>query len=67
MGAEPTEDDDLITPKEAARLLGGVSEGMLSTWRYRRQHLPFIKVGRKVFYSKAEVLKYRKRNQIDDR
>lgn len=47
--------DDLIDPKPAADLLG-IAEGTLSVWRSTgRYNLPFIKVGRKVKYSRKAL------------
>ena len=46
---------DLIDPATAAELLG-VTEGTLSVWRsVGRYNLPFVKVGRKVRYSRKAL------------
>lgn len=46
---------DLIDPAPAAELLG-VTEGTLSVWRSTgRYSLPFVKVGRKVKYSRKAL------------
>ena len=46
---------DLLPPKESASYLR-VSEGTLAVWRSTgRYKLPFIKVGRKVMYRKADL------------
>lgn len=48
-------DTDLIDPAPAAELLG-VTEGTLSVWRSTgRYSLPFVKVGRKVKYSRKAL------------
>lgn len=48
-------DSDLIDPAPAAELLG-VTEGTLSVWRSTgRYSLPFVKVGRKVKYSRKAL------------
>lgn len=48
-------DTDLIDPAPAAELLG-VTEGTLSVWRSTgRYNLPFVKVGRKVKYSRKAL------------
>lgn len=46
---------DLIDPAPAAELLG-VTEGTLSVWRSTgRYGLPFVKVGRRVKYSRKAI------------
>lgn len=46
---------NLITPHEAASILG-VSPGSLMVWRSTgRYDLPFVKVGSKVMYNPADV------------
>lgn len=46
---------DLIDPAPAAELLG-VTEGTLSVWRSTgRYNLPFVKIGRKVRYSRTAL------------
>ena len=48
----------LLTPEAVARHLS-VSEHTLTTWRCtRRQHIPFVKVGRLVRYRPADVSAY---------
>ena len=48
-------DPDLIDPAPAAELLG-VTEGTLSVWRSTgRYGLPFVKVGRRVKYSRKAI------------
>jgi excisionase family DNA binding protein len=48
-------DSDLIDPAPAAELLG-VTVGTLSVWRsVGRYNLPFVKVGRKVKYSRKAL------------
>lgn len=43
---------DLLTPFQASEMLG-VTEGTLSVWRSTgRYNLPYVKVGRKVLYSR---------------
>lgn len=46
---------DLIDPAPAAKILG-VAEGTLSVWRSTgRYGLPFVKVGRRVKYSRKAI------------
>ena len=48
----------LLTPRDVARQLA-VSEETLTTWRCtRRQHIPFVKVGRLVRYKREDVSAY---------
>jgi excisionase family DNA binding protein len=45
----------LLTPDEAAKLLG-TTVGTLSVWRCTRRHnLPFIRVGRLVRYDREDL------------
>ncbi|MCL1825451.1 MAG: helix-turn-helix domain-containing protein [Betaproteobacteria bacterium] len=47
---------ELLTPTQAAQVLN-VTEGTLAIWRCeKRYHLPFVKVGRKVFYRKSDLI-----------
>ena len=47
--------DALMTPDAVARYLA-VSEETLTTWRCtRRQHIPFVRVGRLIRYRPADV------------
>jgi excisionase family DNA binding protein len=46
---------NLVTPKEAARMLG-VAESTLAAWRcLRRYQLPFVKVGSRVKYRASAI------------
>ena len=48
----------LMTPAEAAAYLG-VQEATLATWRStRRYNLPYVKIGRKIFYTQAALDKF---------
>lgn len=47
--------EPLLTPEDVARKLV-VSEDTLTTWRCtRRQHIPFVKVGRLVRYRESDI------------
>lgn len=53
----PEEDDvqdELLMPKEAAKLLR-VSEGTLRDWRYRRVGPPYIRVGQRPRYDVRDL------------
>lgn len=46
---------DLLTPEQAAQLLG-LSDRTLATWRSTGRHaLPYIRVGGRIRYSKAAL------------
>lgn len=47
----------LLTPEDVAELTG-LSIETLAQWRSRKQHLPFIKLGRLVRYDREEVDRY---------
>ena len=50
--------ETLITPEQAAEMLG-VSVGTLSVWRCTRRYpLPFVKIGRSVKYKLASLEKF---------
>jgi len=49
--------DPLLTPDDVARLLG-VSVNTLNAWRVKRQHLPFVPVGRLVRYRATDVQQF---------
>jgi hypothetical protein len=49
---------DRITPQQVSEVLG-VNHGTLSVWRCtHRYRLPYIKIGRKVFYSGEDIKKF---------
>lgn len=46
---------ELLTPHEAAKALH-TTYGSLAVWRCTRRHpLAFVRVGRKIFYKKADI------------
>jgi excisionase family DNA binding protein len=49
--------EPLLTTEEVARQLA-VSEDTLTTWRSRKQEIPFVKVGRLVRYRPQDVHTY---------
>jgi hypothetical protein len=50
--------EDRLTPSETAAILGIKSE-TLSVWRCTRRYaLPFVKIGKKVFYRGADIQKF---------
>jgi excisionase family DNA binding protein len=61
-----TQKTELLTDAEAAKILH-VSAGTLSVWRSTgRYRLPFVKIGRKVFYKRSDIdawIEKRTRNQ----
>lgn len=55
----------LLTPAAAAELLGGVTVGTLSVWRCtKKRDLPWVKIGRRVFYEESKVVAYIERSQV---
>lgn len=51
----PTAVHNLVTPREAAQMLG-VAESTLAAWRcLRRYQLPFVKVGSRVKYRSSAI------------
>lgn len=60
----PTEKDELLTTKQAAKLLD-VSPQTLEVWRCTRRYpLPYIKVGRNVRYTGSAIAAFRAANTI---
>lgn len=55
-------DERLLNEKEAAEMLG-VSTKLLQAWRYRREGVPFVKVGRRVKYRLRDIQDYIERNK----
>lgn len=56
----PFSPDDRLTNAEAAQILG-VDAATLTQWRYLQkfsERLPYLKVGRKVFYRKSDLLNF---------
>ena len=46
---------DRLTPNQVAQILG-VTTGTLAVWRCtKRYQLPFVKIGRKIFYRSEDV------------
>lgn len=60
--------DRLVTPAEAAELLG-VTEQTLAHWRVRRRHLPFVKVGvgkqARVRYLASDLVAWAARRRVE--
>lgn len=56
----------LLNPSQAAHLLGGVTSATLAVWRYKKKRdLPWVKVGRRVFYEESEILAFITRHKVD--
>lgn len=50
-------ENNLLDEKQAAEVLGDIQPGTLSVWRSTgRYKIPFIKVGRRVRYRRADLL-----------
>lgn len=50
-------DNQLLTPERVSELLG-VPVATLAQWRYRKQVLPYLRLGRLVRYDAADVEAY---------
>jgi len=49
---------NILTPNKVAEILG-VTVGTLSVWRATKRYpLPYIKIGRKVFYKASDIEKF---------
>jgi hypothetical protein len=49
---------ELLKPTEAARRLG-ITYGGLAVWRCKqRKALPFVRIGRKIFYRASDIEKF---------
>jgi hypothetical protein len=47
---------ELITATEAGKRLGGITYGSLAKWRCQKSKaLPFVKIGRKVYYRVSDI------------
>jgi hypothetical protein len=55
----------LLTPAEAAELLGGVSERTLADWRYHGTGPAFIKVGAQVRYDPRDLESYQAAQRVE--
>lgn len=56
---------DRYTAKEAARILG-IREETLAVWRCTKRYpLPYIKIGRKVFYRGEDLKNFIDSNVVD--
>jgi len=55
---------DLISPVDAAALLC-IKKQTLAVWRCAKRHpLPYVKVGRRVFYKRRDLAKFVERNTL---
>lgn len=54
---------ELLTPDEVSKLTG-VAGDTLAQWRSRKQHLPYLKIGRHVRYDQRDVEAYLKRCRV---
>lgn len=61
MALRMNDDITLLTPAQAARILG-VTEKTLRNWRSQRIHLPYIHIGGRVRYRRADLKAWIDRN-----
>jgi len=57
------EDTKLLTPEDVSELTG-IPETTLAQWRYRKQGMPYLRIGRLVRYDHADVIAYLQRCRI---
>lgn len=55
---------ELVTPKQVAEILV-VSEASLANDRYLQQGIPYIKVGKRVRYRRADVIAFIDANTVE--
>lgn len=55
--------DKLLTPEELANLIG-IPTATLAQWRYRKCGIPYLRIGRLVRYSEADVESFLQRSKI---
>lgn len=60
------EDRWLLSPRQVSELTG-VPETTLAQWRYRKQGIPYLRIGRLVRYAHADVDAYLQRCRIEVR
>lgn len=56
----------LLSPQYVSHLTG-IPEKTLAQWRYRRQGIPYLRIGRLVRYDRADVDAYLQRCRIEVR
>ncbi len=56
----------LLTPEEVSALIG-VPVATLAQWRYRKCALPYLRIGRLVRYSQADVESFLQRSKVEVR
>lgn len=54
-----TNEFDLLTQKEAAKLLR-MSESWLEKHRWQKDGVPYVKIGGRIFYQKVDLIKWLK-------
>ncbi len=56
----------LMTPEETGAFLGGIKVATLAVWRcHKKKDLPWIKIGRRVFYRPEDVTLFVERRRVD--
>lgn len=59
-------DRKLLSPEDVSELIG-IPETTLAQWRYRKQGMPYLRIGRLVRYDEADVDAYLQRCRIEVR
>lgn len=60
------ENRKLLSPESVSELTG-IPETTLAQWRYRKQGMPYLRIGRLVRYDQADVDAYLQRCRIEVR
>lgn len=53
----------LLNVKEASEILG-IKAGTLYQWKWRKQHLPFVKVGKALRISEKDLMNFIKKRKL---
>lgn len=56
----------LLTPEEVSAFIG-VPVATLAQWRYRKTGIPYLRIGRLVRYSQADVESFLQRSKVEVR
>lgn len=58
-------ENDLMTGDETAKLLRTTKQALAAGRCLRRDHPPYLKIGRRVLYSRAAVLAWLEAHRVD--
>ncbi len=60
---EPVVGEEFLTPRQVSKLVSIPLKG-LEARRHRRQDPPFYRVGRKIYYRRAEVIAWMEKGRV---